>query len=90
MKTPKRPGITDGMRRLLEALYQSEYGVFDRWVRIVVAGEVVTHAGSTVALTAFRYSFIQMHCGTDHVELTTHGLKYLQEHGGGVDKAASN
>jgi len=67
-----RDDLTPAMKRLLIGLCQSEHGgIFDRWVRIVASGKILTQSGSTTALTAFRRGLVYM--DGDRVRLTAKG-----------------
>lgn len=55
------PTLSPAQRRLLGGLLEAGgSGVFDRYVRIVAAGEALTTHGSTTPLTAFRDGYIAM------------------------------
>lgn len=65
-------------RRLLAALADYD-GVFDRYYRIVVAGQIVSGFQATTALWAFRYGYIEIY--EDRVILTRAGADRLKEDG---------
>lgn len=69
--------LAPGQMRLLRGLIEAGgHGVFDRWVRVVAGGKVLTSAGSTVALTAFRYGWIEMRFKDDsRVWITNKGRR---------------
>lgn len=74
----KPHSLAPGQIKLLRGLRDAGgSGVFDRWVRVVAGGEVLTTSGSTTALTAFRYWWIRMADG--RVEITPAGLAVLEK-----------
>ena len=54
--------MTNAQKRLLNGLREAgnHGGIFDRWVRVVANGEILTPSGSSAALTAFRYGLVKM------------------------------
>ena len=69
--------LAPGQRRLLLGLNEAGDvgGVFDRWLRVVANGEVLTSAGATTVVSAFRYGWIKMDNG--RVKITRAGAKRL-------------
>ncbi len=66
--------LTPAQLRVLVGLTPAG-GTFDRWVRIVAGGEVLSAAGSTVALTLFRRGLIEMIA--ERVEVSALGVAAL-------------
>lgn len=75
--------LTDAQKRLLLGLHRAGPigGVFDRYVRVVANGEVLTTHGSTTALNAFRRRYIEMKGSgdEDRVVLSYRGQRLLEQ-----------
>lgn len=64
--------LTIPQKRLLSGLIEAYgSGIFDRWIRIIAGGEVITSPSSAAIVTAFRKGWIAM--DGDRVRITAAG-----------------